>query len=53
MNVPATIPERIVSLEVQAREFAKAREDVEARLRRVERLLWGLVALQLGLKFLL
>lgn len=53
MQRPSTIPERIVALETQAEHCLAARGDVEQRLRRMERLMWGLVALQLGLKFLL
>lgn len=52
MQRPSTIPERIVALETHAETCLAVRSDVEQRLRRMERLMWGLVALQLGLKFL-
>jgi hypothetical protein len=50
---PVTLPERIVALETEAEATARFKTDVESRLRRMERLMWGLVALQIGLKFLL
>lgn len=48
-----TLSERVVLLEAAHVATLEVRRDVESRLRRIERTLWGIVALQLGLKYLL
>lgn len=48
-----TVFERIAALEADGRTDRELLRDLEARLLRVEKLVWGLVALQLGLKYLL
>jgi hypothetical protein len=55
VNHTATLPERIVALEATAASYHRFRNDVESRLRRLERayyLATGLiVALQIALRF--